>query len=449
MSMNDINHLVVLMMENRSFDHVLGALTLNGRTDIDGLPTPRGSNPGSGGLIDQWPMDGQPYNYDVPHLRADVSDQYHDRAMDGFVKTYVRGNPSGDPRVPMGYYTDITFPVLYALAERFTVCDRWFSSVLSSTWPNRKYFHSGTRDEDDDTQLLPRFPGFRTTPIYKAIEETDDPTRPGHKLSWKSYISDMPFLAFWYGFSFTHLSNFDSILGFARDCAAGTLPHVAIVDPPFQLAEDHPPHNPLLGEKFIGLVVDALTTSQSWHDTVLLIVYDEHGGFYDHVPPEAPLIENKWKDTPYGFRVPAIIVSPYSGGAKCVRDVFDHTSFMKSINERWNVEFPTDTYDCRWTEANSIWTACDGAPGLGTGIYTGVTPDTPVAALNWATGVYERLADEPRRFENLLERIFVLPELKALDQRAGLFDTLNAFEHHVVTQKRMLEAAAARPAVGS
>ena len=439
--MKDINHLVVLMMENRSFDHVLGALTLQGRNDIDGITKPFKSNPGPSGSVEQWGITkGYSYRYDVPHDIDAVAMQYADGKMDGFVMA-MHKHGTGDAKVPMGYYDENTFPVLYALAKKFTVCDRWFSSVLSSTWPNRKYFHSGTCDADDDTQLLPAFPGFNTTPIYEAIEQTEDIDHPNHRLTWKSYVSDMPFLAFWYKFAFAHLSNFASILDFARDCAAGTLPHVSVVDPPFQIAEDHPPHNPMLGEKFIGLVVDALTTSQSWHDTALLIVYDEHGGFYDHVLPENLKVQDQWKGATYGFRVPAIIVSPYSGGRTCLHDTFDHTSFMKSIHERWGVEFPEILYGPRWKQANSIWTACEGQDALGQGLYTGVEREDVVAALNWATGIYERLSDEPRRFEHLLERIFVLPELKALDRRAALFDTLNAFEHHVVTQKRMYSAS--------
>ena len=442
--MNPINHLVVLMMENRSFDHVLGSLQLSGRDDVDGISKPYRSNPTENAEIEQSCLDGVSPKYDLPHGRSDVLAQYDDGAMDGFVRSYVATGKSVDPRIPMGFYTKQTLPVLYALADKFTVCDRWFSSMLSSTWPNRKYFHSGTRDQDDDTQTLPSFPGFRTTPIYKALEETPDPTRPGQGLTWKNYFADMPFLAFWYAFAATHNSNFDSILAFAEDCACGALPHVAVVDPPFGLADDHPPHDPALGEKFIGLVVDALTTSKSWHDTALLIVFDEHGGFYDHVVPDVPKIANKWKDTPYGFRVPALLISPYTSGRRCISTVFDHTSFMKSLHERWGVEFPAVEYDVRWTVANSIWAAFDfQADPLGVGIYTGVTRDDSVAALNWASGVYDRLQDDTQRFEQFLDRIFVLPELKALDRRAALFDTLNAFEHHVITQKRMFGAAEA------
>lgn len=446
--MEKINHLVVLMMENRSFDHVLGALTLlHGRSDVAGISELQ-SNPGPDGKpVVQWCMDDAPCTYNVPHLLDDVAAQYDKGAMDGFITRYCEQKSTPvDPRVPMGYYTEKTFPVLYALASRFTVCDAWFSSVLSSTWPNRKYFHSGTRDEDDDTQILPWFPGFKTTPLYQAVETTRCLKTADRFLTWRSYFSDLPFLSFWYGFAATHHTNFSSVVQFAEDCAAGTLPHISIIDPPYGIADDHPPHDPKLGEKFIGLVVDALTTSQSWDDTALLILFDEHGGFYDHVKPESPTVENRWKDSPYGFRVPALIVSPFTAKGECSHITYDHTSFMKTVHERWGVDFPPNTYDIRWQHANSIWPAFkdDGSP-LPRGIYTGITNKSEVATLNWATGIYERLKDDVTRFENYLDRIFVLPELKALDQRATVFDTLDRFEHAVVTQKRMHDASNPQP----
>jgi phospholipase C len=431
------------MMENRSFDHVFGALSLAGRSDIAGISYPMKTNPApDGSTVPQWCMDGAPFTYNVPHRRRDAVEQYDSGEMDGFVKAYAMENP-GDPHwnIPMGFYTAQTFPVLYALASKFTVCDAWHSSMLSSTWPNRKYFHSGQRDGDDDTQTLPAFPGFGTTPLYRALETTPDPVRPGHTLTWKSYFSDLPFLAFWYAFAATHLSSFATIDQFADDCMARSLPHISILDPPFTLADDHPPHNPGLGEKFIGLVVDALTTSPSWEDTLLLLLYDEHGGFFDHVTPPPPAVVGKWGDTPLGFRVPALIVSPFSG--KTSHDTFEHASFMNTVHQRWGVLFPEETYDVRWTGAQSIWSTLTETKPLPTGIYTGVVDRADsIASLNWATGVYDRLGDDFQRFEGLLDRIFVLPELKTLDNRAEVFRSLSLFEHKVVTQKRMYVAAA-------
>ncbi len=128
-----INHLVVLMMENRSFDHVLGALSLPGRSHINGISDPLETNPApDGSAVPQWCMDGAPFTYNVPHLRRDAVEQYDGGGMDGFVKAYAMENP-GDSHwnIPMGYYTAKTFPVLYALASKFTVCDAWFSSMLT------------------------------------------------------------------------------------------------------------------------------------------------------------------------------------------------------------------------------------------------------------------------------------------------------------------------------
>jgi phospholipase C len=338
----------------------------------------------------------------------------------------------------MGYYTHKTLPVLYSLAETFTVCDRWFSSMLSSTWPNRKYLHSGRRGTDDDTQIFPGITGFDTTPIYAFLEkQVDAKNKP---LTWKSYYSDLPFLAFWYGFAARHaLHNFGTIERFVDDCRDDTLPSVSIVDPPFTLADDHPPHDPALGQKFIGLVVDALTHSPAWEKSVLLIVYDEAGGFYDHVPPPKSAVEDD-QDVNLGFRVPALVVSPYSKPGTS-HTLYDHTSFVATLKELWHLDEQLkekgDEYGVRWPHANSFLDALDfdTKNPHPRGVYTGDPP--PLAQVNWASGIRDRLASPLGKFEALLERIFVLPELKALDRRPDVYDTLGKMEDKVVTLKRM------------
>lgn len=433
--MNRIEHLIVLMMENRSFDHVLGSLTTEGRAGVDGIPDPPAQKPAADdAMVAQAPITSTDYNYDVPHDRATMMAQYSGGTFDEFVRTLEARGVA--PQLAMGYYTRETFPVLYALADEFTVCDAWFASMLSSTWPNRKFFHSGTCDGDDDTQTLPGFPGFRTTPLYEALEKTPDPNRPGHFLSWKCYFSDLPFLAFWYEFAALHaLTNFSHVAQFVEDCRQGTLPTLSVIDPPYTLADDHPPHDPKLGEKFIGLVVDALTTSQSWRDSALLIVYDENGGFFDHAGVQTIAKPNPFGDTFTGMRVPAILVSPFSKKGTS-RTVYDHTSLMKSVNARWNVQFDARFGD-RWTSAADFWDCLASATARDLGIYTGDAEGTKMASLDWGSGVYDRLNGDLGAFESLLERIFVLPELKALDQRANVFDILGDLEHRVVTQKRM------------
>jgi phospholipase C len=431
--MQAIKHLILITMENRSFDHYLGSLTQEGRTDVDGLASPAPVLKDlAGNPVPAWNIDATPPGYaDPPHGWDPAHADYNGGKNDGFVGQYQKANPSAAPAIPMGYYTRATLPVLYALADEFTVCDRWFCSVLSSTWPNRKYLLSGRRDDDPDTgSLPPPFPGFATTPFVNFLEQQPDPDTPGSRLSWKYYFSDLPFLAFWYRFAASHVSRFGPVVDFVNDCREDQLPHVSIIDPPFTLADDHPSHDPRLGEKFLGLIVDALTSSESWANSALLILYDENGGFYDHVPPP----DAATGDTPLGFRVPALVVSPYARRRFASKTVFDHTSVMKSVSARWGVQFGPE-FGARWGQASAIWDDCFDFPQSprGQGVYTGA----PLSGLNWGTNVYDKLRLPRNVLEGLLDHIFVLPELKALDGRAGLFDTLWSLEQQVVALKRM------------
>jgi len=442
--MREIKHLIVLMMENRSFDHYLGALSLEGRADVAGLTQPFPTLKDSASNdVSAWQMDATPATTllevpDPPHGWSAACADYHDGKNDGFVTQYqlIYSPSQAAPKNPMGYYTRTTLPTLYALADQFTVCDHWFGSVLSSTWPNRKYLHSGRRDSDNDTQTLPPFPGFQTKPLYDVLEHCLDPDGSGRQLTWKCYFSDLPFLAFWYQFAASHASNFTHLGDFITDCREDRLPTVSLIDPAFTVADDHPAHNPQLGEKFIGLVVDALTNSASWTSSALVILYDENGGFYDHVPPPPCFERPPSEDTPLGFRVPALVISPYAKRRFASHVTFDHTSIMKSIHTRWNVPFGPE-FGTRWPAAPDIWTDCfdfTQAP-LRPGTYTG----PPITNINWGTGVHDRMVKPPDVLEALLERIFLLPELKALDRRAHVYDTLSTFEQSVITMKRMTD----------
>lgn len=442
--MASIDHIVILMMENRSFDHYLGALNLppENRTDIEGLAKAPAGIPGPrGATYKPWRMDGVDPGYDdPPHGWGPAHNDYNGGLNDQFIfeyyAAYKKTRTTFDQlKFPVGYYTRETLPVLYKLADQFCVCDHWFGSVLSSTWPNRKYLHSGKRDDDDDTQTVPGIPGFRTKPFYEVFEEHSNPVTK-EKLTWKSYFSDLPFLGFWYPFAITHaFSHFRLIREFVRDCQDGTLPSLSIVDPPFTVADDHPSHDPKLGEKFIGLIVDAVTNSKNWENTALIILYDENGGFYDHVPP--PLSGDALPDDRLGFRVPAIVVSPYAKrGFACHTD-FDHTAVMKAIDDRWSINFDPRDFGTRFTRAASIWDECFDftQTPLPKGEYTG---EPVMAAMSWSSGVHERIAMPPHLFEGLLERIFILPGLKQLDKRAAVYESLSLFEEDVVALKRMV-----------
>jgi phospholipase C len=453
--MEKIEHLVIFMMENRSFDHYFGALArdpLYARAaDIEGL---NGTFPTYLNLENEEvlprSLDGTYFGYDdLPHGPAPQTANYNNGQLDGFVKSYELDLRKNHPdwteaqaaeaaKLAVAYYTRDTLPVLYALADNFTVCDHWFSSMLSSTWPNRKYLHSGRRDSDMDTQTLPAFPGFQTTPMWDVFEDTRD--SHGNKHTWKNYFTDLPFLAFWYKFAAFHaFHNFTSIENFVTDCREDTLPTVSIIDPAFSLADDHPTHDVRMGQKFMGLVVDALTNSESWSKTALVITYDENGGFFDHVVPPAAF-GGDTTDTPMGFRVPTVVISPYSKGAVC-HTAFDHTSIMKSIAMRWGVNFDPAVFGPRYQSAPDIWTHCFNfnADPLPMGIYTEVPAHSNdvIKNLNWETDVHALMVNPIGDLEALLERMFVLPELKLLDRRNKVFEALNNMETNVVDLKRM------------
>ncbi len=357
-TMHDIEHILLVVMENRSFDHYLGGLTLEGRTDIIGIVDPaRHTNPslegpditmsrldGPGTSI---PIDNNLFR-DPPHEWAAVQTQVNragNAPMSGFVRAYEqaykrrKADPVDRARHVMGYYTRETLPVLYALADEFAVCDHWFSSFAGSTWPNRAYVLAGDCDELQGTgfKWLPRENAYRypKPPFADAWQNMHD--------HWKAYSArpeQDSTLALWRIGPVYRSRRGGSLDDFASDCHNGMLPRLAIIEPDYGVSDDHPPHEPMRGQQFISRVLKALLSSPSWSSTLLVIVYDEHGGFYDHVtPPAAP--ENR--PAPHdvlGVRVPAVVISPYTPPKQAVHALFDHTTFLKTVAERWGYSVP-------------------------------------------------------------------------------------------------------------
>ncbi|MBC5804707.1 MAG: hypothetical protein DLM53_05845 [Candidatus Eremiobacter antarcticus] len=435
-----IEHLIVLTMENRSFDHYLGALSLRGRTDVNGFRQPLPTQPDvHDNPVPVWPMDGVPSpNVDVPHRLSDMEAAYDGGRMDGFLKSFQSQHPELTGRAaqfPIGYYTADTLSALYALAETFCVCDAWHASMLSSTWPNRNYMLAGVRGDAIDTgDNLPPFPGFKTSPFVGYLETQPNP-RAGtnRQISWRCYFADIPFLALWYEFAASHLNNFESISAFARDCRDNTLPDVSIIDPPFLTASDHAPLDPRLGQKFISLITDALTQSASWNTSALLLLYDEAGGFYDHARPPDPATVGFSDVDPIGFRIPAMLISPWVKRQTVCHRFFEHTAVLAAISSLWNVSFPSE-FGTRWKASNDVIKECcdfNAAP-IPQGTYAG----QPFADLDWATGIDNILTGPIGRLEALLERVLVIPQLKALDRRASVYDSLATLQNTVNAMKR-------------
>jgi phospholipase C len=385
--MEQIRHFVLLMMENRSFDHYFGALNLppEGRTDVEGLgrgalPVNRHvGDPETDTGVPPWPLDHvQLRFFDPPHESPEVRQQWNQGKMDGFVSTYERfharstfpANPYDSPllgtappappdirqmaRVVSGYYTRQTLPVLYSLADRFAVCDRWHSSFLGSTHPNRIFAMAGHSGDVITTTWKTAF-RQKPLPIWDAWERTGERPRG---ITWKAYklTSELSMFALWPGFASEHAANGATLRDFVADCKADRLPDVAIVEPPYSSADDHPTHDPRRGQQFIGFILDALLKSPSWKSTAMVLTYDEHGGFFDHVPPPASPEGAAAPWDVLGLRVPTVVLSPFTP-RMVVSEPFEHTSILKTIAERWELDIPADAGP-RLPLVRSLWASC-------------------------------------------------------------------------------------------
>ncbi|MES2638790.1 MAG: alkaline phosphatase family protein [Myxococcota bacterium] len=337
-----IDTIVVLMMENRSFDHYLGALRLvDGRTDVDGLDAAM-SNPGSTGeehpvgptTID-CPAD-PPHGWDASH------NQFNDGANDGFVRAYESRTDLVDE--VMGYLTRAELPVTYALADAYTVCDAWFCSVMGPTWPNRFYAHAGT-SEGQKNNDFPSGGAFTFPTLWTKLDEAGVP--------WRYYYVDLPYIGLFEGHFRTETASLFE--DFLEDAERGELPPVVWIDPGFGYNDDHPPHHPGLGQELIGLIYEALARSPQWGRCLFVVLYDEHGGFHDHVAP--PTTEDDRASEGFdqlGFRVPTLLVGPYvRPGVE--HTTFDHTSWIKYVCERHGI----DPWNARLRAANSMGVALD------------------------------------------------------------------------------------------
>jgi phospholipase C len=343
-NLQKIDHIVVLMMENRSFDHMLGFLSIElGRNDVDGS-TAEMTNVYRGETYAVHPARSTQLvkAQDPCHSGWCVDEQLANNNS-GFVSNYIktrRGALVGSPDIVMAYHTAEQLPVYAYLAEQFAVCDRWFCSVPGATMPNRCYAVAGTSG---------------------GLRDNHKPTRPYYLRSfvrhlstdqWRWYSHDyVPML--WlidpeYGLSGeAQPAYFDrrDLLGhrsFLQRAAAGDLPAVSWIDPNFYdltfgpagSNDDHPPSDLRAGQKLVLQLFDALAQSSLWDKTLLIITYDEHGGFFDHVqPPDAA--DDRPTMRRYGPRVPALVMSPWVAAGAVSHTVFDHCSIIKTILTRF------------------------------------------------------------------------------------------------------------------
>ena len=320
-----IEHVIVVTMENRSFDHMLGWLP-----HADGLQEDLTFVDSSG----------------VPHVTVRLAPDYQgcahpdpDHSYEGGRIEYNGGACDGwlragaNDEYAIGYYGKKDLPFFGSAAPRWTVCDHYFSAIMAGTFPNRIYQHAAQTDRLANTFELSTLPT-----IWDRLAEAG--------LEGRYYFSDLPFLALW-GSTYVDISR--PLSAFFADAAAGTLPNVAFVEPRFLGEEvgasndDHPFADIRNGQAFMNAVYSAVTRSPAWQNTVFVINYDEWGGFFDHVPPPtAPIPAADQaagnQDGLLGFRTPCLVISPFAKREHVSHLAFDHTSILKMIEWRWELD---------------------------------------------------------------------------------------------------------------
>jgi phospholipase C len=403
-SLSDIEHFVFLMQENRSFDHYFG--TLSGVRGFDDPTVPTqvvggkrssilrqygyqvGTGVDPGGYMLPFAFqsdathDDQCLN-DPTHDWGPQHDCWNGGRMDKWLTTHVQQDGVDYGPVVMGYYDRQTLPFHYQLADAFTVCDNYHCSVLGPTYPNRAYWMSGTIDPH----------GQAGGPVLATLSNPlPDPTSWGYfrwktmpevledaGISWKVYQSTDSIGGFQGGLLMDNILRlfkaystpgplFDNGLTptletqFVADVADGTLPTVSWIVTDFTECE-HPAAPPSYGGVALAQVLDTLTSNPAvWEKTALIISYDENGGFFDHVPPPVPpagtagefvtanppvaalgSLDGISGPIGLGFRVPCMVISPYSRGGLVYSGVLDHTSQLRLIETRLGTPVPNLT----------------------------------------------------------------------------------------------------------
>jgi phospholipase C len=336
-----IDHIVVLMMENRSFDHMLGWLpgangVQAGRTFIDNAGQPQQSH-----LLTKFQNCS---SADPDHSFQGGRTQLDGGAMDGFLKTANVGDT-----FPIGYYSAADVPFFAWAARYWTICDSYHCSMLGPTWPNRFYMHSGQTD-----RLTTGGPSFDTGTLLSVISPTIWDLAAAAGVSAKYYYSDEAFTALW-GAKYAGISFLFS--QFQLDAAAGNLPSISFIDPHFvgeaqgTSNDDHPLADIRNGQVLMNVVYQTLSSSPNWANTLLIINYDEWGGFADHVAPSlAPVsahevqVGNVDQVNPdgtglayLGFRTPCILIGPHARRGSIAGALYDANSILNLITWRFGL----------------------------------------------------------------------------------------------------------------
>jgi phospholipase C len=356
-----IQHLVVLMLENRSFDHMLGYLQapdykIDGLSGAETNPSadhgpPVHVSPDALAAGDLNPDPGHEFvDCNVQIFGTDKPQPGATPTMQGFVQSYATTDgTSRHGSSIMKCFAPPHLPVLSTLATQYAVCDRWFSSVPASTIPNRMFTHAGTSlgrviSDPDLRSLRTIFEVMDTDPAFRHVD-------------YRIYQQDGFTLLLTVDHLIQDPHGFRSFNEFAHDCKNGDLPAYTFIEPRyandarygefFAANDQHPDHDVIEGERLIRDVYYGIRSNPKlWESTLLVIVYDEHGGIYDHVaPPSIPPAANLPPDAPFAFdrlgvRVPAVLVSPYIAPRTIISHRFEHASIIATVRKLFGPSAP-------------------------------------------------------------------------------------------------------------
>lgn len=386
--LSDIEHVIIFIQENRSFDHYFGSYRgVRGFSDKSSAfqqPDPSNTTIPPVGSLLPFHLDTSTTNaactHDISHDWIPQHQSWNNGAMDGFVTSRIPIN-ANDAVLSMGYYTRADLPFYYALADAFTICDNYFCSVLGPTDPNRLYSMAASLDPDgaNGGPLLQSLVTNRSA-FYGRLTYTTMPEQlQARGISWKVYstadqtiangiLSDNV-LSYFKNFQDPTSALYQNAFGpqfptdFLADVVSGNLPQVSWLIGSV-VTSDHPPAPSVFGETVLSLILEALFANSSlWAKTLFLLTFDENGGFFDHVPPptappgtpgefvtapafpDPTVIGNPAIPGPIGlgFRVPMLLISPFTRGGLVSSDAFDHTSILRLLETRFGAEVPNLT----------------------------------------------------------------------------------------------------------
>lgn len=380
---NSIDHVVIVILENRSFDHYFGSYPgvrgFNDKSAAFEQPYPGNTSTLPTGVLLPFHLDSTKLNaactHDITHDWIPQHQSWNNGVMNGFITSRLAIN-ANDAVLTMGYYTRADLPFYYAAADAFTLCDNYCCSVIGPTDSNRLYSMAASIDPDGKNggPLLQTLVTNRSSFFGRLTYTTMPEQLQARGVSWKVYTSpdqnilDKTFsdnvLSYFKNFQDPTSQLAKNAFGpqfptdFLADATSGNLPQVSWVITSV-LDSDHPPSPSIFGELTLSAIISALMANPTaWAKTALFVTYDENGGFFDHVPPVTapPGTAGEYVTAPavpdptvegniagpigLGFRVPMMVISPFSRGGFVCSDLFDHTSLLRFLETRFGAEVP-------------------------------------------------------------------------------------------------------------